>query len=51
MNIAGITIDLLSAIAIVLLIIDIFGRFNSTYWFRKGFESGMKILTDVLTKK
>ena len=37
-----------SAVIIVLLIIDIIGRFNSTYWFRKGFTIGVESLTSVV---
>ena len=37
-----------SAIIIVLLVIDIIGRFNSTYWFRKGFTTGVESLTSAL---
>ena len=37
-----------SAVIIVLLIIDIIGRFNSTYWFRKGFNTGIESLTSVV---
>lgn len=36
-----------SAVIIVLLVIDIIGRFNSTYWFRKGFNTGIESLTSV----
>lgn len=34
-----------AAVIIVLLIIDIVGRFNSTYWFRKGFTTGVESIT------
>ena len=37
-----------AAVIIVLLIIDIIGRFNSTYWFRKGFNTGIESLTSVI---
>ena len=37
-----------SAVIIVLLIIDIIGRINSTYWFRKGFNTGIESLTSVV---
>ena len=37
-----------AAVIIVLLIIDIIGRFNSTYWFRKGFNTGVESLTSVV---
>ena len=37
-----------AAVIIVLLIIDIIGRFNSTYWFRKGFTTGVETLTSAL---
>ena len=37
-----------AAVIIVLLIIDIIGRFNSTYWFRKGFNTGVELLTSVV---
>ena len=37
-----------SAVIIVLLVIDIIGRFNSTYWFRKGFTTGVESLTSVV---
>ena len=37
-----------SAVIIVLLIIDIIGRFNSTYWFRKGFNTGIESLTSMV---
>ena len=37
-----------SAVIIVLLVIDIIGRFNSTYWFRKGFTIGVESLTSVV---
>lgn len=37
-----------SAVIIVLLVIDIIGRFNSTYWFRKGFNTGIESLTSVV---
>lgn len=37
-----------SAVIIVLLVIDIIGRFNSTYWFRKGFTIGVKSITGLL---
>lgn len=38
----------ISAVIIVLLVIDIIGRFNSTYWFRKGFTTGVETLTRAL---
>ena len=37
-----------AAVIIVLLVIDIIGRFNSTYWFRKGFTIGVESLTSVV---
>lgn len=37
-----------AAVIIVLLVIDIIGRFNSTYWFRKGFNTGIESLTSVV---
>lgn len=37
-----------AAVIIVLLIIDIVGRFNSTYWFRKGFTTGVESITGLL---
>ena len=37
-----------AAVIIVLLVIDIIGRFNSTYWFRKGFATGVETLTSAL---
>ena len=37
-----------SAVIIVLLVIDIIGRFNSTYWFRMGFKTGVESLTSAL---
>lgn len=37
-----------SAVIIVLLVIDIIGRFNSTYWFRKGFNTGIESLTSMV---
>lgn len=37
-----------SSVIIVLLVIDIIGRFNSTYWFRKGFNTGIESLTSVV---
>ena len=37
-----------SAVIIVLLVIDIIGRFNSTYWFRKGFTTGVESKTGLL---
>ena len=37
-----------SAVIIVLLVIDIIGRFNSTYWFRMGFKTGVESLTSVV---
>lgn len=37
-----------SAVIIVLLVIDIIGRCNSTYWFRKGFTTGIETLTSAL---
>ena len=37
-----------AAVIIVLLAIDIIGRFNSTYWFRKGFTTGVESLTSAL---
>lgn len=37
-----------SAIIIVLLVIDIIGRCNSTYWFRMGFKTGVESLTSAL---
>ena len=37
-----------AAVIIVLLVIDIIGRFNSTYWFRKGFTTGVESLTSVV---
>ena len=37
-----------SAVIIVLLVIDIIGRFNSTYWFRKGFNTGIESLTSAV---
>ncbi len=42
--------DLVIATFIVLLVIDIIGRTNSTYWYRKGFNDANKIMTDILTK-
>lgn len=40
--------DTFEAVVIVLLVFDIFSRFNSSYWFRKGFDAGMKVLTDAV---
>ena len=37
-----------SAVIIVLLVIDIIGRFNSTYWFRRGFAIGVESLTSAV---
>lgn len=37
-----------AAVIIVLLVIDIIGRCNSTYWFRKGFTTGVETLTSAL---
>lgn len=37
-----------AAVIIVLLVIDIIGRCNSTYWFRKGFTTGIETLTSAL---
>ena len=37
-----------AAVIIVLLVIDIIGRCNSTYWFRKGFNTGVESLTSVV---
>lgn len=37
-----------SAVIIVLLVIDIIGRCNSEYWFRKGFTTGVETLTSAL---
>lgn len=37
-----------AAVIIVLLVIDIIGRFNSTYWFRKGFTIGVESITGLL---
>lgn len=37
-----------SAVIIVLLVIDIIGRCNSTYWFRKGFTTGVESLTSAV---
>ena len=37
-----------SAVIIVLLVIDIIGRFNSTYWFRMGFKTGVESLTSAV---
>lgn len=37
-----------AAVIIVLLVIDIIGRFNSTYWFRKGFTTGVESMTCLL---
>lgn len=37
-----------SAVIIVLLVIDIIGHFNSTYWFRKGFNTGIESLTSAV---
>lgn len=37
-----------AAVIIVLLVIDIIGRFNSTYWFRKGFTTGVNSITGLL---
>lgn len=37
-----------AAVIIVFLVIDIIGRFNSTYWFRKGFTTGVETLTSAL---
>lgn len=37
-----------SAVIIVLLVIDIIGRCNSTYWFRKGFTTGVESITGLL---
>ena len=37
-----------SAVIIVLLVIDIIGRCNSTYWFRMGFKTGVELLTSAL---
>lgn len=37
-----------TAVIIVLLAIDIIGRFNSTYWFRKGFNTGIESLTSII---
>lgn len=41
--------SLILAVVIVLLIIDIIGRLNSTYWFRKGFDAAQKIILEVMT--
>ena len=37
-----------AAVIIVLLAIDIIGRCNSTYWFRKGFNTGIESLTSIV---
>lgn len=37
-----------AAVIIVLLVIDIIGRFNSTYWFRKGFNTGVESLASIV---
>lgn len=37
-----------SAVIIVLLVIDIIGRCNSTYWFRKGFTAGIESMTGAI---
>ena len=37
-----------AAVIIVLLVIDIIGRFNSTYWFRMGFKTGVESLTSAV---
>lgn len=37
-----------AAVIIVLIVIDIIGRFNSTYWFRMGFKTGVVSLTSVV---
>ena len=37
-----------SAVIIVLLVIDIIGRFNSTYWFRIGFKTGVESLASAV---
>ena len=37
-----------AAVIIVLLVIDIIGRFNSTYWFRKGFATGIESMNSVI---
>lgn len=37
-----------AAVIIVLLVIDIIGRCNSTYWFRKGFTTGVESVTGLL---
>ncbi len=42
-------IEVFGSVIIVLLLFDIIGRFNASYWFRKGFDSGMKFLTDAVT--
>lgn len=36
------------AVIIVLLVIDIIGRCNSTYWFRMGFKTGVESLTSAV---
>lgn len=41
-------IEFFGSIIIALLIFDIIARLNSTYWFRKGFDVGMKVLTDAV---
>lgn len=37
-----------AAVIIVLLVIDIIGRCNSTYWFRMGFKIGVESLTSAV---
>ena len=37
-----------AAVIIVLLVIDIIGRCNSTYWFRKGFTTGIESVIGLL---
>lgn len=37
-----------AAVIIVLLVIDIIGRCNSTYWFRMGFKTGVESLTSAV---
>ncbi len=37
-----------AAVIIVLLVIDIIGRCNSAWWFRKGFTTGIESMTGVI---
>lgn len=37
-----------AAVIIVLLVIDIIARFNSRWWFRKGFTTGIESVIGVM---